>query len=58
VSLTPPARPPIRKGICGAGPGPCGAPGARLYPCGWRCNACASGPAITRTTAVQKGQQP
>lgn len=25
-------------GICGHGPGPCGAEGARLYPAGWRCD--------------------
>lgn len=28
-------RPP---GVCGHGPGPCGATGARLYADGWRCD--------------------
>lgn len=28
-------------GRCSAGVGPCGAPGARLYPAGWRCRECA-----------------
>ena len=57
MTLTPPDRPPVRKGICGAGTGPCGAPGARLYACGWRCATCAPGPAITRHPAVEKGHR-
>jgi hypothetical protein len=39
--LVPPLRTPVPKFVCGAGPGPCGAPNARLFMCGWRCDACA-----------------
>ncbi|WP_049657562.1 hypothetical protein [Kitasatospora sp. MY 5-36] len=31
--------PPVRREICSAGRIPCGAPGARLYPGGWYCDA-------------------
>ncbi|MFF0864203.1 hypothetical protein ACFYUV_20760 [Nonomuraea sp. NPDC003560] len=34
---TPPPLPIIRRGHCGAGPGPCGVSPARFYACGWRC---------------------
>lgn len=27
---------PVRRGFCGAGPGPCNNPDAVLYPVGWR----------------------
>jgi hypothetical protein len=44
--LVAPVFPPPVPGRCTAGPGPCGTEPARLYPCGWRCVACAPGPAI------------
>ncbi|MFI6296791.1 hypothetical protein ACIBEJ_34740 [Nonomuraea sp. NPDC050790] len=40
--------PPIRRGVCGHGTGPCGAMPARLYPCGWRCDA--HSPGVLRST--------
>jgi hypothetical protein len=39
----------VVRGLCGAGTGPCGAPGARLFPMGWRCEAHKPGEPITVT---------
>lgn len=39
---------PVRRGFCGAGPGPCNNPNARLYPMGWRCDPCKPGEPIMR----------
>jgi hypothetical protein len=38
----------VRRFVCGAGPNPCGKPDARLYPMGWRCEACLPGTPVIR----------
>lgn len=46
-SPVPPPRPRVVPGVCGGGTGPCGAPNARLFTCGWRCQACAPKSSLT-----------